>query len=199
MIKGPLSLEPVAFSLAVGVVLAWCLSAFALELPLLASQNSRLLMKIGAADGTILHTHEWWRIISSQFLHVHFQHMLFNAVCILMIGGFIEAGCGWRSTFSVYVIGGCIGQWASVLAYPDQVSSGASQALMALCGAAFVTVSRLYPRLLVFAITAVQVMLDIHVARTIKAGHAVGFLAGLLVGVVLLKTSRTRAGTSAIS
>jgi rhomboid protease GluP len=156
-------------------------------------------MKLGAADGSIVNTHEWWRIVSSQFLHVHFHHMLFNAACILVIGGFIEAARGARTIVSVFVVGGCMGQVASVLGYPDLVSSGASQALMALCGAALVIVSRPCPKLVVFAITAVQLALDLYVAGTLKVGHGVGFLAGLLMGVIVHRMSRTQVQTPAIS
>ena len=192
-ITAPLRLEPVALWLTVAILIAWCLSALVLEQPLMASQKSRLLMELGAANGDIIGTHEWWRILSSQFLHVHFLHMLFNATCILIIGSFIESRHGWPVLLPLYVVGGCIGQAASVLSYPDLVSSGASQALMALCGAALVTVSRRYPRMFVVIVAGIQVALDLYLAHGIKAGHGVGFIAGLLMGAIVLMLGRSRA------
>jgi rhomboid protease GluP len=172
--------------LAGAIILTWCLVAFALDQSLFATQKSGLLMTVGAADGQILDSGEWWRIVTSQFLHVHFLHMLFNAGCIAVVGSFIEQRCGWWMVALVCVVGGSVGQIASVLSYPELVSSGASQALMALCGASLVMLAERRPRLFVLAVVAIQAALDIYVAHKVKAGHNFGFLGGLLVGAALL-------------
>jgi rhomboid protease GluP len=172
--------------LAGAIILAWFLSALALDQPFFAPQKSSLLMTVGAVNGELLDSGEWWRIVTSQFLHVHFLHMLFNAGCIVVIGAFIEQRCGWWRVGLVYVIGGSVGQIASVVFYPEFVSSGASQALMALCGAGLVTLTECRSRLFVLAVVAIQAALDIYVAHKIKAGHGFGFLGGLLVGLALL-------------
>jgi rhomboid protease GluP len=189
-------LSPLAAVLAVSIILTWCLSAFALDQPLFAVQKSRLLMTLGAANGELLNNAEWWRIVTSQFLHVHFLHMLFNAGCIAVIGSFIERRYGWWRLALVYFGGGCVGQIASVASYPELVSSGASQALMALCGAALVMLAERRPKLFVLSIIAIQAALDIYVAQKIKAGHSFGFLGGLLIGLALFFFSGSRSAQS---
>jgi rhomboid protease GluP len=178
--------------LAAAIVLAWCLSAYALNQPLFAVQTSKALMPLGAANGDLLSTGEWWRIVTSQFLHVRFLHMLFNAACIALVGAAIEQRWGWWKLALIYLAGGSVGQLASVVAYPGLVSSGASQALMALCAAAFVVRTGRRLRVFVVCILAVQVALDLHVAQGIKAGHGFGFLGGLLVALALSVFGSTR-------
>lgn len=175
----------VAALLAAAIVLCWGLCAHALNQPLLAVQTSKALMTLGAANGDVLSTGEWWRIVTSQFLHVRFPHMLFNAACIAIVGAAIERRWGWWRLALIYLAGGSVGQLASVVAYPGLVSSGASQALMALCAAAFVVPTGRRLRVFVVCIVAVQVALDLYVAQVIKAGHGFGFLGGMLVALAL--------------
>lgn len=152
-----------------------------------------MLMIYGAANGGSLDNNEWWRIVTSQFLHVHFPHMLFNAGCIAIIGASIERLYGWWRTALVFLIGGCVGQIASVVYYPELVSSGASQGLMALCGAALVMKVERAPKLIALAIVTIQIALDIYAAHTIKAGHGFGFIGGLLVGLAFFFRRKSQA------
>lgn len=178
--------SPLALILAAAIVVSWCLAAVSFDQPLLAVQRSRLLLEIGAVNGELFRSQGWWRLIASQFLHVHFPHMLFNALCVLVVGSLIERRHGWLPLAIIYFVGGSIGQVASVVSYPGLVSSGASQALMALCGAAVPMGLTRREKLLVVAILAVQIALDVRVAQTVKAGHVFGFLGGLVVGAALL-------------
>ncbi|HVE55054.1 MAG TPA: rhomboid family intramembrane serine protease, partial [Ramlibacter sp.] len=155
--------------LGCAIVLTWCVVAFVLEQPLWASQRSRLLLSAGAADGDlVLANGQWWRIVTSQFLHVHALHMLFNAACVTLVGVALERRYGWQRVALLFFLGGSVGQVASVLAYPHLVSSGASQALMALCGAALVLPAERRMRWFVLALVAIQAGLDLYVAQTIK-------------------------------
>jgi membrane associated rhomboid family serine protease len=89
----------------------------------------------------------------------------------------------------VFLVAGTIGHAASVIAYPDLVSSGASQALMGLCGAALVLGPRRQELWLVAAIIVVQAALDLQSVQAIKAGHSAAFTAGLLLaGAILVAT-----------
>ena len=178
-------LSPLAGLLAVATIVTWSFAALALDQPLLAVQKSKMLMTLGAANGELINSGEWWRIVTSQFLHVHAPHMLFNAGCIAIIGAFIEQRYGWWRLALVYFVGGSAGQIASVVAAPELVSSGASQALMALCGASLIMAAERRPRSFVLVVIAIQAALDVYVAQKIKPGHGFGFLAGLLIGSAL--------------
>ncbi|MFZ6653724.1 rhomboid family intramembrane serine protease [Undibacterium sp. TJN19] len=185
--------RPVTPSIVALILIGWIIVAIKLDQSIFAPHKSLLLPQFGAATGDVLVTHEWWRLLVSQFLHVHFLHMLFNAACIGVTGNAIEKAYGWRVLIAVYLIGGLTGQIASVWHYPHLVTDGASQALMALCGASLVL--RLNTRLKLFAgvIIVIQAALDLHAASTIKAGHGYGFAAGLLIGLGVIMATRKRA------
>jgi rhomboid protease GluP len=171
-------------ALAASIVIAWFVSAKVLDQSFLAAQTSRQLLSLGAANGVSVQAGEWWRLLTSQFLHVHAAHMLFNALGVGLASAVLERRYGWATLALLYFMGGTAGQLASVLAYPGLVSSGASQALMALCGAA--VVARLHPRsyVVVALVLAVQVVLDIQSVQAIKAGHAWAFAVGLAAGAI---------------
>ncbi|MFZ6718850.1 rhomboid family intramembrane serine protease [Undibacterium sp. Ji49W] len=186
--------SPATFSIALLILAGWTIVAMQLGQSIFATQKSLLLPQFGAATGDLWTTHEWWRLLVSQFLHVHFLHMLFNAMCIVVIGNAIEKRYGWRIFLAIYMAGGITGQIASVWYYPTLVTDGASQALMALCGAALVL--RANPRVTLFSavIIAIQAALDLYVASGIKAGHGYGFVMGVLLGlgsfIVMRKQAR---------
>ncbi|MFZ6775991.1 rhomboid family intramembrane serine protease [Undibacterium sp. Ji83W] len=98
--------------------MGWTISALYFWQSLFASQKSLRLPQLGAATGALFVTHEWWRLLVSQFLHVHFLHMLFNAMSILIIASSLERTRGWLALLSIYLIGGMAGQLASVWSYP---------------------------------------------------------------------------------
>ncbi|MFZ6766549.1 rhomboid family intramembrane serine protease [Undibacterium sp. Di26W] len=147
------------------------------------------LPQLGAATGELFTTHEWWRLLVSQFLHVHFLHMLFNTTCIFVLASTLERTRGWRLLVSLYLIGGLAGQAASVWYYPDLVTDGSSQALMALCAGVFILLPRNKMAWFAGLIVAIQIALDVHAIAGIKAGHVHGFAAGLLISLSSLLAS----------
>ncbi|MBI1773484.1 MAG: rhomboid family intramembrane serine protease [Burkholderiales bacterium] len=185
--------SPTAILICVLILTGWTISALYFEQSLFASQKSLRLPQLGAATGELFVTHEWWRLLVSQFLHVHSLHMLFNAMSILIIASKLERTRGWLALLSIYLIGGVAGQLASVWSNPALVTDGASQALMALCAGMFILQPRSRVAWFARLIVAIQVALDVHAIAGIKAGHLYGFVAGLLISSVLWFLSRSKA------
>jgi rhomboid protease GluP len=169
-----------SITLASAILLIWLMVAFSLDQSILATQRSRQLLSFGALNLEMLH--QWWRLATSQFLHVHFLHMLFNAMCVMAIGSIVEQRYGTVSLAVIYLVGGAVGLLASVWSYPVLINSGASQAIMALCGAGLIGLYRTRGTIAIAAIVLVQAALDIYVANKIKAGHSTAFIAGLIMG-----------------
>jgi rhomboid protease GluP len=170
-------------------------TGIALDQSVLAAQHSRQLLEAGGVNKALLQAGEWWRLVVSQFLHVHAPHMLFNAISVLLVGALIERAAGWWWLTAIYIAGGCIGQYASVTFYPVQVSSGASQALMSLCGAALLICRHRIAYLIVISILVVQIALDIRAVGAVKAGHGWSFLAGIFLAAVAVLVSRRNVAT----
>ncbi len=189
------------------VLLAWVLVAVQQGLAgaaggwrqaLLHGPSDALLLQDGGLDGATLASGGWWRLLSSQVLHAKLGHMLLNAVGLAIIGATLERRIGSWRLLIIAVVGGVIGQLASVLAYPTLVSSGASQAALALVAALVVVVVRQRlrgeARLDIFGwigivaavlYLCISLALDISAAHTIKAGHSAAFAMGALLAFVL--------------
>ena len=190
-----LDIQPYTFLICVLIIAAWIISALHHDLSLFQTQKSRLILGFGAVNSQSLQRGEYWKLLTAQFLHVMFLHMLLNVAFIYYLGARIEEIFRARVLLSVYLLAGLAGTTASVLAYPQLTSSGASQALCGIAGAFFVLA--LFPlrvsRVAVIwagIFVVIQVFLDLHFAGYVKAGHYVGFLAGLLLGI-LARTKKT--------
>lgn len=157
-------------------------------------------MQVGAANGATLANGEYWRLITSQFLHVHFLHMVANLVGVYVLASAVERSAGRMAVTAIYLLGGSIGQYCSVLSRPELVNSGASQALMALCG--FMLFARKSLALPYYAITTsviiilIQVSLDVYASGGIKPGHSFGLFAGMAIAIIfnLIKSSQRHDG-----
>ncbi|MDT7689581.1 MAG: rhomboid protease GluP [Acidobacteriota bacterium] len=174
-------------------VAAWGAVAYVYGLSPIASQNSELLLRVGAINGTLLGAGEWWRIVTSQFLHVHFAHLVFNMIALFTLGRMLEPEFGAARLLAMYFCGGAVGQLASVLVAPALVGSGASQAVMGLAGSAAVVLFRRpharTMRLIVLLVyVVIQIALDLFAVDYVKAGHVCGFIAGAVLGRVLLRS-----------
>jgi rhomboid protease GluP len=175
--------------------ISWLVAARVYHLSPLRAQNSALLLKVGATNGELLRAGEWWRILTSQFLHVHFPHMVFNMAALFLLGRVVERESGhWRLAL-LFALSGVTGQLIGVAAAPSLVSSGASQAVMGL--AAWVIIEYLrrpQPRsfmpVITLAVVCVQVLLDVFTAGGIKAGHLGGFLAGAILKVLMSRDAQ---------
>lgn len=190
--KKYLNLQPGVTLVCLFIIGSWVLSAIHHNLSIFETQKSTLLLEFGAANGASLQMGEYWRLISSQFLHVKFPHMLLNVIFIYYIGAKIEKKFGLVIFISIYLVTGTLAQLASVLAYPHLVSSGASQALCGMTGA-FLGLF-LYPvrtsKMTLIGVSTfliLQTLLDLFSAGYIKTGHWSGFVTGLLLGFLVRK------------
>jgi len=180
---------------AMSIVLVWIVVALALGQPLWAQQHSAALTAFGAFKGKTLTMGDAWKLLASQWLHVKFPHMLFNAAIIGLVGAGLTRRMTWLLVLGLGLLGGACGQLTAALLQPGAYISGASQAYLALCGAALI----LLPwRSVVFWVaivgTAVSVALDLFVAghAGVKPGHLVPFVIGLIVGGASLILKKPR-------
>ncbi len=54
------------------------------------SQNTQVLVNFGAKYNPLITAGQWWRLITPIFLHMGFEHILFNMVTLYFIGFQIE-------------------------------------------------------------------------------------------------------------
>src|SRR4051794_26891184 len=87
---------------------------------------------IGVADG------EYYRLITSAFLHANLLHLFFNMYALLLVGPTIEAALGRLRFTALYLLSALGGSTlAYVLMRPTGFAVGASGAIFGLFGALF--------------------------------------------------------------
>src|SRR5699024_1701991 len=80
---------------------------------------------------------EWYRLITSLFLHYNFEHILMNMLSLFIFGKIVESIVGYCRFLIIYFVSGLFGKFASLSFNTDTVSVGASGAIFGLIGAIF--------------------------------------------------------------
>ena len=130
---------------------------------------------------------EWWRLITSAFLHGSFLHIAFNMYVLFALGPTLERVLGHARFVVLYLVAALGGAVASYL-FSDlrTVSVGASGAIFGLMGALVVAGKRLR-----YDVTQVLVLLGINVVIGFLApgvdwrAHLGGALTGAVVAAVM--------------
>ena len=148
------------------------------------------LRNYGAVNNAQLADGEWCRLMTSQFVHVRPAHMLFNVTTLFLLATCVERAAGSLRLTLLWMLSGIAGTYASIYSVPPpyDIGSGASQAVMGLAGAALIVIrrSRAYPWWLkgtLVVTLGTAAMLDLVFSYSIKPGHVVGFLVGLIMAI----------------
>jgi membrane associated rhomboid family serine protease len=90
-----------------------------------------VVVPVGVAAG------EWYRLITSGFLHVNIIHIAFNMLALYQLGMLLEPAFGRLRLFAVYMTSLLVGSMVVTIVSPDQLTIGASGAVFGLMGFAF--------------------------------------------------------------
>jgi membrane associated rhomboid family serine protease len=139
---------------------------------------------------------DWWRLITSAFLHASFLHILFNMLALLWIGGPVETVMGRWKYLALYFVSGLTGAAGALLATPTSPTVGASGAIFGLLGAMLVIQWQATGTLAGPALTLILVNLAFTFAIP---GISYGGHLGGLVGGILATLALTDFGTRHVS
>ncbi|KAL5551790.1 hypothetical protein UlMin_001966 [Ulmus minor] len=156
--------------------------------------SSSTLEKLGALEWyKIVHGNEGWRLITCIWLHAGVIHLLANMLSLVFIGIRLEQQFGFVRVGLIYLIAGLGGSILSSLFIRSNISVGASGALFGLLGA---MLSELLTNWTIYTNKAAALFtLIIIIAINLAVGilphvdnfaHIGGFLAGFLLGFILL-------------
>ncbi|MGW3110748.1 rhomboid family intramembrane serine protease [Streptomyces sp. NPDC001091] len=142
----------------------------------------------GVAEG------QYYRLLTSMFLHSGYVHILFNMLSLWWIGGPLEAALGRARYLALYLISGLAGSALTyLLAAPDQPSLGASGAIFGLFGATAVLLRRLrYDMRPVIVLLVVNLIITFGWANIAWQAHIGGLVAGLITGAAMVYAPRER-------
>lgn len=162
---------------------------FVAELELIGYAFSPQLGEVvGVADG------EWYRLLTSTFLHQEVSHILFNMVSLWFLGRLVEPALGRTRFLAVYLMSGLGGSaLAYLIAAPNQPSLGASGAIFGLMGAFAVLARRVNLDMRpVIAILGISLLLTFTREGISWQGHIGGLVTGALVTLGLVYAPRDR-------
>lgn len=151
------------------------------------------LLNWGGNFGPLTKEGEWWRLLTSIFLHGGFMHLLSNTIGLLFVGIFLEPLLGRKRYLTVYILTGILASAASIWWYSATISVGASGAIFGLYGVFLaLLLAKVYPPDFAksFLIsTAIFVGYNLLMGLTggiDNAAHIGGLLSGFVVGLVLV-------------
>ena len=112
---------------------------------LFAPFDSETLLRFGASDKFYVLHGQWWRLITSCFVHVTIVHIAVNMWCLWNLGLFGEPLLGRRGLVAVYLLTGWAGMMFSLIVSVSQpgdaMVAGASGAVFGVAGILIILLS----------------------------------------------------------
>lgn len=150
--------------------------------------DPRIREVVGVADG------EWYRLLTSVFLHQQVWHIAFNMLGLWWLGGPLEAALGRVRYLALYLLSGLAGSaLVYLLAEPNQGALGASGAIWGLLGATAVLLRRLqYDLRPVIALLALNLLFTFTMPGISWEAHVGGLVGGTVIAFGMVHAPRGR-------
>lgn len=157
-----------------------------------SSKDSLTLLRFGAMFELPGMQPELWRYVSSIFVHIGFEHLLFNSFALYVFAAPLEGMLGsWRYAL-FYVACGILGNIVSAWLHPDYyIGAGASGAIYGVYGAyLYFSVFRkdlidYQTKQTVWTIIIIGFLYSIVIPNVDIYAHAGGFVGGLAFSAVI--------------
>jgi membrane associated rhomboid family serine protease len=148
------------------------------------------LLDAGYVSADAVAAGEWWRILTSAFLHLGILHLALNMWALYLFGPLLEQLYGHIEYLAIYLLCAAGGSVLTILVAPDQAAVGASGAIFGLLGLAFAVSRRRHlalPRQTRAVLGQIGGLLAVNLAFTffVPGISITGHLGGLAVGLVL--------------
>jgi membrane associated rhomboid family serine protease len=143
---------------------------------------------------------DWWRLVTSGFIHFGIEHIAFNMLALYFVGRVLEPAIGpWRfgAIYFATLLAGSLG--AMLLEGPLVLGGGASGAVFGVAAAATVIMAR---RGIKFWDTGfgplllINLAFDLFIAGISIGAHIGGLVGGAILGYVIIETAGKRHGSA---
>ncbi len=161
--------------------------------------TEQLLIRWGANLGPLTIGGQWWRLLTSVFLHIGLVHLAVNMWCLWDLGSFAERIYGHASYLAIYLVTGIAGAIFSLMWRPFALEAGASGAIFGIAGALIASfwLGRLpysgraakAAVLSVIAFAGYNLFVGLFGSAAGIAAHIGGLLSGFVLGLILARTS----------
>jgi membrane associated rhomboid family serine protease len=157
---------------------------------------SSVLQRGALWPAAVLQGGQWWRIVTSAFLHAGLLHITLNMVSLWILGRFVEAIAGSIRMSLIYIVS-MVASGLGVIYFsaPDAPTLGASGAIFGLFGALFAIGFKLgKPGMQLvrsnLGILILNLVMTFSIPDISKAAHVAGLIAGFLVTLVIFYPPR---------
>jgi membrane associated rhomboid family serine protease len=153
------------------------------------------LFQKGALYGPLVADGEWWRMITSAFLHGGLIHLAFNMLFLWWFGRRLEAYVGPARYLGIYLVSALAGAAGALLVEPNVPTVGASGAVFGILGAGLVLERgkgiAIFGGQALFLIV-VNLALSFVLSNVSVGGHIGGAIGGALAMLALEHLGRHR-------
>lgn len=157
--------------------------------------DERVLVGFGAkVNRLIAEEGQYWRLVTSIFIHIGFIHLFFNCYALMIVGQEIERLYGSTRFVLLYLLTGIAGSIASYL-YTPNTSAGASGAIFGLFGVMATFAFRYrkeIPDMLskeikrrVIPLILINLSFGVFIKQIDNAAHIGGLVAGVLLALII--------------
>jgi membrane associated rhomboid family serine protease len=159
--------------------------------------NAEVMIRLGSDYTPLTAAGEWWRLLTSTFLHFGILHLAFNMWALWVNGVLVERLYGSTRYLMLYLVAGVAGSVTSFLWHPFVNGAGASGAIFGVLGALFAYFLRTdsgVPQSVLKAqrnAAGIFIVVSLLNASRVKgidnAAHLGGVAAGFLMGWLLCR------------
>lgn len=149
------------------------------------------LLSFGANYAPYVLEGEYWRLLTSAFLHIGVIHLVFNMYALYVIGPQLESFYGKGKYLIIYLFSAIAGNLMSIMFTHNAVSAGASGAIFGLLGSLLyfgyhyrvylgnVLKSQIIPLIIL------NLMMGLFLSGIDMAAHVGGLIGGILISMAL--------------
>jgi membrane associated rhomboid family serine protease len=189
------SATPIVTQALIAINVAVFIAETATKAPLGGGGGGTVFDKGALYGPLIVHQHEYWRIVSSGFLHDGILHLAFNMFFLYIMGMMLEPAIGRVNFAAVYLASLLAGSFGALLFQPQAATVGASGACFGVLGALMVVARNrgipIWQSGLGLTL-AINVVFSLSVRGISIGGHLGGLIGGLVTGALIVELAERR-------
>jgi membrane associated rhomboid family serine protease len=140
---------------------------------------------------------EWYRLVTSGFLHASLTHIGFNMLLLYFLGRLLEPALGTPRFVALYFASLLAGSFGALLLDPNALTIGASGAIFGLAGATFVVARGRGMDAIAGEIgflIVINLVLSFGLSHISLGGHLGGLVGGSICALVIVAGERGMLG-----
>jgi membrane associated rhomboid family serine protease len=157
-----------------------------------AGVNNSVAVDLGLF-GPLVAEGEWYRMVTSGFLHANLFHIGFNMFLLYMLGRLLEPSLGTPRFILLYFASLLCGSFGALLMDPNALTVGASGAVFGLFGAGFLLARERGMNALageLGLLIVINLVFSFTVRGISAGGHLGGLIGGAICAVVIIAGAR---------